>query len=301
VKRLRDGLASRHAVVVARASAVAADLGIATLANELIAAFDRLVAAGPSADLACLGKTAIVRALDDLGHADTRILLRGVHFVQRDQRRRPPGRDTAGELRAVSAVALLRMGYPDALSEVAELLADPDPGVRLEVARALGATEMELAAPLLRLKALVGDDEPQVVAECLTGVLRVSPSSARPFFERLLDDADPAFAKMVALAAGESRASVAFEILRAWWGRVTLPDMRRTALLAIAMLRSESAIEFLLGIVAQGNGFDARDALAALGLYRDDERTRTRVMAAAAQNDADLHAALREFEERRRP
>jgi hypothetical protein len=292
---LRDGLASRHAVVVARAAAVAADLSLETLADDLVAAFDRLVSSGAAADPACLGKTAIVRALDDLSHSDAGVFLRGVHFVQRDVRRRPPGRDTAGELRAASASALLRMGHAEALSEVADLLADADPGVRLAVVRALGSTEVELVAPLLRLKALQGDQEPQVVGECLAGLLRVSPLSARSFFDRLLNGADPAFAEMVALAAGESRAPAAFEILRDWWSRATLPNLRRTALLAVAMLRSESAVEFLLAIVARGNGLDARHALAALALYRDDERIRARVQGAAAENEADLSSALRDF------
>jgi hypothetical protein len=53
-------------------------------------------------------------------------------------------------------------------------------------------------------------------------------------------------------------------------------------------------IEYLLGIVARGNRFDARAALAALELYRDEERVRTRVLAAA-----DRRAALRDSEQDR--
>ncbi len=86
----------------------------------------------------------------------------------------------------------------------------------------------------------------------------------------------------------------AFPVLRQWWERADSAALRRTALLAIAMLRREEAIEFLLGLVAEAPGFTARDAIAALAVYRHDEALCERLRTAAARHDADLRAALEE-------
>jgi hypothetical protein len=57
-------------------------------------------------------------------------------------------------------------------------------------------------------------------------------------------------------------------VLRDWWQRTSALEMRRTALLAIAMLRFAEAHDFLLSLVAAAPGHDARDAIAALRSQR---------------------------------
>ncbi len=51
----------------------------------------------------------------------------------------------------------------------------------------------------------------------------------------------------------------------------------QTGLLAIAMLRHDEALEFLLSLLADGKISDANDAIAALRLYRQDHRLWQRV------------------------
>jgi hypothetical protein len=77
--------------------------------------------------------------------------------------------------------------------------------------------------------------------------------------------------------------------LRDWWQRTRNPGNRRTALLALAMLKRDSSIDFLISLIETGEGPTARDAIAALGLYRHDTALVERVRTAAKRSDVDLN------------
>ena len=79
--------------------------------------------------------------------------------------------------------------------------------------------------------------------------------------------------------------SAAFAALRDWWERVFDPALRRTALLAIAMLKRDEAIHYLLAVVSEGATMHARDALQALSLYRHDDKLRAQVEAALSKRE----------------
>lgn len=205
--------------------------------------------------------------------------------------------DVACELRAVCAMGLLRLGHPSAASEVAELLADPEPEARAGAAQAIAYSEDSRFAPLLRHKILAGDAEAQVVAQCVAALLRVEGPAALDFCARILALPDAGRAEVAGVALGESRLPGAFDVLRGWWERTTSPELRRTALLAIALLRAEAAQDFLLALVATAPGHDARDAVAALAVFRDDDALRRRLLAAArARDDAALRDVLADLE-----
>ncbi|MBD3881285.1 hypothetical protein IFO70_05915 [Phormidium tenue FACHB-886] len=61
-----------------------------------------------------------------------------------------------------------------------------------------------------------------------------------------------------------------FEILRDWWHQQADPDLRRSALLAIALLYSEISREFLLALIAMGKRADVQDAYRALEVYQEN-------------------------------
>ena len=77
-------------------------------------------------------------------------------------------------------------------------------------------------------------------------------------------------AELVALVLGESRLPEAFPVLRDWWQHTTHPELRQTGLLAIAMLRRDEALQWLLQLLAEAPQKDAAGALEALGLYQND-------------------------------
>ena len=179
--------------------------------------------------------------------------------------------------------------HPDALLVAAELLADAELPGRIAAARAIGYYRGEPALPVLRLKVLAGDAEPAVIGECLLAMMQISVERSLPFVERLLGSDDSALAEAAAMALGESRALEALAPLTQWWERTVDPDLSRTGLLAIAMLRRDEAIAFLLDRVKDDPGPLAREAIRAFEIYRSDERMLERLRKVlAARTDLDL-------------
>jgi HEAT repeat protein len=141
---------------------------------------------------------------------------------------------------------------------------------------------------------LIGDEDPAVLTECLGALLRLAPEPSLPFVVRFLNRDGEATQEAAALALGGSRLEPAFTALRQWWERTPEPGLRRTALLAIAMSKRDAAIDFLLNLIAEGDGPSARDAVAALAMYRHDDALAGRVREAARRADVDLRQALRD-------
>jgi HEAT repeat protein len=291
IDTLRKALLARSSHVVAKAAQVSGELGLRAIVADVAAAFDRFLVNPVKSDPGCRAKVEIARALYELGEDPADVFPRGVRHRQME----PVfgGReDTAAELRCVCALGLVRLQSPDALVELAELLADPEAAARAGAARAIAYADDPAGEPLLRLRALAGEPDPSVLTEILGALLSLAPVRSLPFLERLLDHREVATQEAAAVALGASRLREALPVLGVWWDRTADVDLRRTALLAIAMLRHDDAIAFLLSQVAEGRGPDARDAVAALGTYRHDDGLRARVEAAVERrSDVDLRPA----------
>ncbi len=277
---LRKALAGASNHVAAKAAAIVGEHAMTGLADDLAAAFARFLTDG--ADKGCTAKTAIAEALDRLEADALDVYLPGVRHVQME----PVfggSADAAAELRSRCALALVRMGYPDALTELAELLADADAGCRATAAQALGHTGSPAAAPLLRFKAKLGDEEPRVVSEAMTALLQLSGRHALPFIEQFLGADDDDTAQAAAVALGQSRLPEAFAVLRREYESTFDADRKRTLLLAIAMLRHDEPLTFLIDLIDESSR--AVEAIAALAMYRHDESLKERIKAAVARRD----------------
>jgi len=285
---LRGVLASDGSHAVARAAALVGELELEALVPELVEAFPRFFDDLPKADPGCSAKTAIVEALRRLGRDEAELYRRAARHVQME----PVfgGRvDTAVDLRGAAALALAETGGPDVLGLLAELLADPEPPVRISAARAVAGLGSPAGVPLLRLKALVPDPEPRVVSECLLALLRLDARGERAFVEGFLEKRDE-LAEAAAEALGESRLPEAFATLRAWLPSAARRGLSRTALLAVASLRRDEAVDWLLSLVRDEPAALAREALQALGSLGAEalgERARE-----AAKARPELQAAL---------
>jgi HEAT repeat protein len=288
VEELRQALARKSNHLVAAAAQIAGEREIAALEPDLVQAFRRFMADPLKTDKGCTAKAAIAEALVQIGAIQGDLFLQGIRHVQLE----PVygGRqDTAARLRGVCAMALVRIGHPQALIELAHLLADHELDARIAAVRAIAHSRSEAGVPLLRFKALSGDDDPRVVCECFGGLLKLAPETSLPFVAGFLDHANAAIAEGAALALGESRLGEAFEFLKAACEGTFDPERRNAVLLAMALLRSEQALDFLLALVADAAPAAANEAVAALRIYERDEKVWRRVREIAdRRDDVDL-------------
>ncbi|MBW4696019.1 MAG: hypothetical protein KME27_30250 [Lyngbya sp. HA4199-MV5] len=276
-------LNGKQGIAIAQASRLIRKAELYALIPDLVAAFQRCLVKPETTDPNCHAKTAIAEALYHLDYHEETLFLTGIRHVQMEAVWGGK-EDTAPALRSICALGLVRMNYPHVLSELADLLADPKAEARIGAARAIAYMNHPDAVPLLRLRVQLGD-EPPVLSDYLLALLQVAPVQSLPLVIQFLNPPNEPplspraieIAEATALALGESRLPEAFEPLQRWWRRSRDPELRKTGLLAIAMLRQDEPLEFLFSLLANGATQDTKDAIAALSLYQQEDVLWTRV------------------------
>jgi HEAT repeat protein len=274
---VRRTLASPHSFLAARAADVAREKGLRDLIPDLVAGFDRFL---DESDRGCEAKVAIVRALHELDHDDPAVFLKGIHICLSFGN---PDADAAVPLRACCAIALARQRHRGVLTELTPLLVDPASRVRAAAAQAIAATGRPEGQLLLRLKVLTGDRDPDVIMECFTAILQLAREEALGFVAGYLNSTEESIQEAAALTLGASRLPGAFEALRRQWSPALGPDFLKVLLMAMASLRSDAAMDFLLGLIRDGNVRTASAAITALKVAKSDTRIRTRIEATLAE------------------
>ncbi len=268
-------LHSNYGVAVAQAARIVAQAELRSFIPDLVGAFDRFMHNATTTDPNCHAKKAIADALYRLEYSEEQPFLTGIRHVQME----PVwgGQvDTAPGLRGICALGLVRMNYGDVMLELGDLLADSESEARIGAVRALAYRNDPQGLPLLRLRVKVGD-QPAVLSECFAAMLRLAPTQSLTLVASFLNAADAQVCEMAAIALGESRLPETLALLQSWWTHIRDVELRQTALLAMAMLRSDESIEFLLSLIAEGKKPDAQAALAALRIYQDDRDLSQRI------------------------
>jgi hypothetical protein len=289
VQKLRTALARKSSHVVAKAAQIAGEFELAEFEDHMVAAFDRFMINPLKSDPGCSAKTALVEALYRIGSHEERLFLTGIHYVQLEPTYGGK-QDTAAQVRAYSALGLVRTVYPEIMVELADLLADAELDARIGAVRAICASRQRAGIPLLRFKTLVGDNDLRVMRECFRALLEIAPDSSISFVARFLESEKEVVCETAAISLGESRLDGAFEVLRNWCEQVVDTPMRHSGLTAVALLRNKPAIDYLLSLVANGRVAVARDAVAVLELYKDDRLLWRKVKKAITQR-SDLDVA----------
>ena len=288
---LRNIIQGKQSVAIAATTKLIIRHRLTQLIPDLSTAFERMLESGEKTDPGCRAKWAIANTLYQLEQPETSLFLAGIRYIQRE----PVwggSTDTAPTLRSLCALGLVQANYPQVLNELADLLADAEHDARAGAARAVGYSQDPAGIPLLRLKIHFGDSEPQVLSECFISLLQLSLAQAPLVTDSLITGSEPVQA-LAALALGEARIPEAFTSIKQQWQRTRSPELRERFLLAIATLRTEEAITFLISLLARGNAQDARDALIALGIYRHTTDIWQQVSKAVQiRDDASLIAML---------
>jgi hypothetical protein len=251
-KPLRKALAQRSNYLVAKAADLVRDLHLTGLIPDLVSAFDRFFQNPLKTDPQCWAKNAISTALAALEYQEADLYLRGMRHIQLEPVWGGQS-DTAVTLRATCALALVpcrSLSETELLDRLLELFADKEKSVRAEAARAVESAGSPSAALLLRLRAVLGGDEPEVLGACYNGILRIEGSAAVPWVSRFLAAADDAAAE-AALAIAADRSPEAFAALRDRFLEEPDPWFQGVLLSAIALTRQEAAIGFLLELVGK--------------------------------------------------
>jgi HEAT repeat protein len=255
VEPLRKALEHRNNFVVAKAADLirefyATESEEPRLIPELLTAFGRFFDNPVKSDPQCWAKNSLSRTLAAFEHQDADVFLRGMRHIQLEPVWGGQS-DTAGTLRATCALALVQcrsLTEPDLLAHLVELFADKDKSVRAEVARAIEQVGSPSSALLLRLRAVVGADEPEVLGACYSGILRIEGPSAIPWVSRFLASGDDPAAE-AALAIAGTHSMQAFNVLRERFTEEADPWFLSVLLSAISFTRQEAATEFLLDLV----------------------------------------------------
>lgn len=264
IEPLRKALGNRNNFVVAKAADLVREFRLEQLIPDLLAAFDRFFENPEKNDPQCWAKNALSRSLAAMEHQNADTFLRGMRHIQME----PVwgGRsDTAGTLRATCALALVQcrsLTETDLLAHLVDLLADKDKSVRVEVIRAVEQVGSPAASLILRLRAVLGADEPEVLGACYSGVLSIEGVSAIPWISHFLTAGDDPAAE-AALAIAGTHSPEGFACLKEHIVRANEPWWRSVLLSAIALTRQNSALEFLLEVV-ETESPDAEGAIEAI-------------------------------------
>jgi len=247
---LRKALAHRNNFMVAKAAHLVREFRMAELIPELLNAFNRFFDNPVKTDPQCWAKNALSRALFALEHQEAEVFLRGMRHIQMEPVWGGQS-DTAGTLRATCALALVQcrsLTDTDLLAHLIELAGDKDKAVRAEAMRAIEQVGSPPASLLLRLRAVLGADEPEVLGACYSGILRLEGVKAIPWIARFLASADDNAAE-AALAIAGTHSAEGFQTLQECFVKVDDPWWRSVLLSAIALTRQDAALEFLLDLV----------------------------------------------------
>jgi hypothetical protein len=273
---LKKRIGDRSNLVVAAAAAIAGENSFVEMARDLEAAFDRFLVNPLKDDKLCRAKIAVIQALDGMEHPEPDVFLKAARHVQFE----PVWggtEDSAPPLRAAALVALARAEGPRSLPMLVDAMADPAKDVRIASAVALAAVGSEGAGLVLRLKVRVGDKDPDVLSECLGGLLAVDSNGNLPLVTEFLDPSDPAMCEAAAMALGKSRLPEALDSLKECCRRCHSAELRQHILLAVAILRRPAANDYLMELVASDSESDAIAALSALRIFKEDLRLRERI------------------------
>jgi HEAT repeat protein len=283
---LRKALRDRNNYLVSKAAELVADLKQEDLIPDLITAFDRFMIDPVKSDPQCWAKTAIAKALKNLGYRDAPVYLRGIVHVQMEPVWGGQA-DSAGTLRGTCALALVdcRLDDLEILTHLTDRLADGEMPVRVDAGLAIAQFGRAEGVLPLRLKAWVGDDEPEVIGQCFSSLLALDPR-AIGFIAQFLGAKNDYVRAEAASTLAQSRELEALQLVIEFYKRKRLAlELRVGVLIALGASPLREAGDFLMSVVRTESGERAGSALASLGASRFKNEVREAARAIVEEKD----------------
>lgn len=272
-------LSNKSNRLVAKAAKLVDHYRVISLCQPMADALTRLLEKSEAADKGCVAMLALSRALINLDHDDADLYLRGMKHVQKEASWGPPV-DTAVDLRATCAMGLANSLYPSKMKPLIDLMVDPEWGARAGAIRALAAIGTDSAWFLLHYKARIGDENPEVVSQCLEALLAGEGAAALSLVTGIAESASSDTREAAVLALGASRRDDAIAWLIGRCARSPLERDRQCLYLALSSSRTEAALDYLLELLHTGNSSTFALAHEALAIHGRDPQLSERIQAA---------------------
>jgi hypothetical protein len=295
VEQLRRLLGHANNFLVSKAAKLVAakrvdDSGLTQLLPEVLAAYARFFVDAVKSDPQCWAKTELAKAAVKLECRDAEVYLRGMRHVQLEPTWGGVS-DTAGALRAACVHALVAcdsVSNARLMDLLLEPLVDKDKTVRVEAVRAIGHAGGMSAALILKLRVLVGGEEPEVMGACFSALLGMDAedrAAAMTLVSGFLESEDDDVAGEAAFALAETHDGAALAVLIARRRRMGGLWLYSVLDQAIALTRLEEGVEFLLRMIER-EPRQAESALEAISRVYQGDEIRARVQAAVGRADS---------------
>ncbi|HEY9126242.1 MAG TPA: HEAT repeat domain-containing protein [Acidobacteriaceae bacterium] len=290
VEQLRKLLGASNNFVVSKAAKRVADAGLTQLMAEVLAAYGRFFADPVKSDPQCWAKTELAKALVKFECQDAEVFIRGMRHVQEEPVWGGQS-DTAGALRAACTHALVAchsLSNARLLDLLLEPLVDKDKIVRMEAARAIGHAGGMSAALVLKLRVMVGRDEPEVMGACFSALLAMDADEHAPAIALVagfLDKDDDEVAGEAAFALAETHVQAALAALIARRQKGASSWLYSVLDHAIALTRLAEGVDFLLALLER-DPRHAESVLEAISRVHSSDEVREQVKAAVARADS---------------
>ena len=261
---LTKALNLRNNFLVAKAAALTLHHRLTGLTPNLAASFPRFLENGAKSDPQCWAKNALAKTLAAFEYQEPELFLTGMRHIQLEPVWGGTA-DTAGTLRGTCALALVQCRELDShrlLIHLIPLFVDKELPVRVDAVRAIVQVGSDSAALLLRLRAELASDEPELLGSCNSGVLALDGPAAIPWAAQFLPPEDDAAAE-AAMAIAQTHTLEAFQLLRTTFAKARDSWFSTAVLSAVALTRQQEATDWLLDLIAneQRHSADAREAL----------------------------------------
>jgi hypothetical protein len=291
VTLIEQALADKSWLVVAFAAELVGRHQLERHRAGLLGVWPRFADGTHKSDPGCRAKLAALTALDRLELLDPEPFLPAIRYRQYE----PVfgGRvETAGPLRVRAASALLRMRHSDGVVLAGELFAESEREVRVGIAQALGYYAIPGSDALLAHRLALADEDPAVLAECASGLLRLNADYALPRLVAWLDGEDVTLREVASVALGQHEDERAVAAVIDWLERAAMEPDIELGVQALGLSRQPRAREFLLELVRSGSLGRARAAIRALAVHRYDTQLRESVRRAVVDGPHDELAPL---------
>jgi hypothetical protein len=261
---LAKALTLRNNFLVAKAAAVTLNHRLTRLTPALATAFPRFLENPAKSDPQCWAKNAIAKTLATFEYQEPEVFLSGMRHIQLE----PVwggSADTAGTLRGTCALALVQcreLNSHKVLIHLTPLLADKEVSVQVNAARAVEQVGTDSAVLLLRLRAELAAEAPEMLGACCSGVLALEGPTAISWVAQFLPPENDSAAE-AAMAIAQTHTLEGFERLLGCFKNVRDAWFRTVVLSAVALTRRQEATDWLLDLIST-DALHAEDAHQAL-------------------------------------